>query len=226
MVAASIIIPVRNEARQLPELLAGLQRLRNLGCELILVDGGSTDASLDVARRQVDQLLTSPSGRARQMNVGAEAAQGEWLFFLHADTRLTPAAQERLLQLAKNPTPAWGRFDVVIQGRHPLLFLVAGLMNGRSRLTGIATGDQLVFMHLSLYQAVGGFPDQPLMEDVEMSKQLKKLRKPLSCREKVITSGRRWDEQGFWRTVGLMWSLRWRYWRGVSAQELVKDYYS
>ena len=223
---ASIIIPVLNEAEQLPDFLADLQNLRDKGCELILVDGGSEDASCQQAEGKVDQLLISESGRARQMNLGAQAAQGEWLFFLHADTRLTPAALQRLLQLTEEKQHGWGRFDVRIQGRHPLLCLVAGLMNLRSRWTGIATGDQLIFMHTSLYQAVGGFPDQPLMEDVEISKRLKKLQKPLTCTEQVITSGRRWDDKGFWSTVWLMWRLRWCYWRGVSAEQLVRVYYS
>ncbi|MDR9468957.1 TIGR04283 family arsenosugar biosynthesis glycosyltransferase, partial [Marinospirillum sp.] len=193
MIPASIIIPALNEAGQLPELLAGLQGLRDKGCELILVDGGSQDATCALAEGQVDQLLSSDPGRAQQMNLGAKAAQSEWLFFLHADTRLTPAAQDCLLRLAHHSPACWGRFDVSIQGRHPLLKLVAWLMNGRSRLTGVATGDQLIFVHVSLFKAVGGFPDQPLMEDVELSKRLKQRYPPLCLKQKVLTSGRRWE---------------------------------
>lgn len=226
MILASLIIPALNEAEQLPTFLADLQGLRTQGCELIVVDGGSQDASCQKAEGQVDQLLTSQPGRAKQMNCGAQAAQGEWLFFLHADTRLTPEACQRLLRLSRQETSDWGRFDVIIEGQHPLLKLVAWMMNQRSRLTSIATGDQMIFMHRSLYQAVGGFPDQPLMEDVEISTRLRHLKKPLCCRERIRTSGRRWDERGFWSTVWLMWCLRWRYWRGASAEELVKVYYS
>ena len=226
MVSASLIIPALNEAEQMPALLADLQGLRAHGCELILVDGGSQDATCLQAEGQVDQLLTSQPGRAKQMNCGAQAARGEWLFFLHADTRLTSEAGQRLLKVSRQETRNWGRFDVRIEGQHPLLRLVALMMNQRSRWTGIATGDQLIFMHRSLYQAVAGFPDQPLMEDVEISKRLKAFSQPLACQEKVITSGRRWDDKGFWKTVALMWSLRWRYWRGIPAELLAEEYSS
>lgn len=224
MIPASIIIPALNEAGQLPDFLAGLQSLRDEGCELILVDGGSQDATCALAEGQVDRILISAPGRARQMNLGAKAAESEWLFFLHADTRLTRAAQGCLLRLAHHSSACWGRFDVSIQSRQRLLKLVAWLMNGRSRLTGIATGDQLIFVHASLFKAVGGFPDQPLMEDVEISKRLKQRYPPLCLKQKVLTSGRRWDEKGLWSTIWLMWRLRWLYWRGIPAEHLAKEY--
>ncbi|MBE0507461.1 MAG: TIGR04283 family arsenosugar biosynthesis glycosyltransferase [Marinospirillum sp.] len=221
---ASIIIPVLNEAEQLPDFLADLQSLRDKGCELILVDGGSSDASCTLATGLVDQLLESPAGRAIQLNRGAAAACGEWLFFLHADTRLTAASEQALLALIERDKACWGRFDVCIQGKHPLLWLVARMMNLRSCLTGMATGDQLMFVHRCLFDAVQGFVEQPLMEDIELSRCLKKICRPLCLPQRVITSGRRWDQRGFWSTVVLMWRLRWCYWRGVAAEQLAREY--
>ncbi|WP_281269745.1 TIGR04283 family arsenosugar biosynthesis glycosyltransferase [Marinospirillum perlucidum] len=225
MILASLILPVLNEETTLPSLLTALQPLRSAGVEVILVDGGSQDATCKLALGQVDQLLQAPPGRAGQMNLGAQAAQGPWLFFLHADTSLTPEASDRLLQVAAGEEAAWGRFDVCILGQARLLRLVALLMNLRSRWTGIATGDQLIFMHQALFHALGGYPEQPLMEDIEISKRLKKMQRPWCLREKVLTSGRRWEQKGLWRTIFLMWRLRWRYWRGTPARELVKAYY-
>lgn len=224
LIKASVIIPVLNEADQLTQLLTALQPLRQQGMELILVDGGSSDASCTLAAGLVDQLLESPAGRAIQMNRGAAAARGEWLFFLHADTRLTADSEQALLMLIERDKACWGRFDVCIQGRHSLLWLVARMMNLRSRLTGMATGDQLMFVHRCLFDAVGGFVEQPLMEDIELSRRLKKICRPLCLPQRVTTSGRRWDQRGFWSTVVLMWRLRWRYWRGVPAEQLAREY--
>ena len=226
MPKASIIIPVLNEAEHLVSRLKALQSFREQDIELILVDGGSSDHTQLLAEGWVDQLICSAAGRALQMNSGAHQATGTWLFFLHIDTRLSAEAEKALLSIVSNEAPNWGRFDVLIEGKHPLLGLVANMMNLRSRLSGIATGDQLIFVHRSLFDAVGAFPKQPLMEDVELSKRLKKIQPPLCFSERVITSGRRWDQNGFWSTVILMWSLRWRYWRGETADELVKEYYS
>ena len=226
MPKASIIIPVLNEAEHLVSRLQALQSFREQDIELILVDGGSSDHTQQLAEGWVDQLICSGAGRALQMNAGAHQATGTWLFFLHIDTRCTAEAEKVLLSMVSNEAPNWGRFDVLIEGKHPLLGLVANMMNLRSRLSGIATGDQLIFVHRSLFDAVGEFPKQPLMEDVEFSKRLQKIQPPLCLSERVITSGRRWDQNGFWSTVLLMWSLRWRYWRGETADELVKEYYS
>ena len=224
LIKASVIIPVLNEAEQLAELLVELQPLRGHGVELVLVDGGSSDSSRRLAIGLVDQLLESSAGRAIQMNRGAATAGGEWLFFLHADTRLTTASRQALLELLERDKACWGRFDVQISGRHPLLGLVARMMNVRSRLTGIATGDQLMFVHRVLFDAVGGFVEQPLMEDIELSKCLKAVNRPLCLPQRVITSGRRWDQRGFWPTVVLMWRLRWCYWWGVPAEQLARQY--
>jgi rSAM/selenodomain-associated transferase 2 len=220
----AIVIPVLNEAARLPALLAALQPLRTRGAELIVADGGSGDGSRELAAPFVDQVLDAPRGRARQMNAGAAVAQGEVLLFLHADTTL-PADADRLIAQALARGFAWGRFDVRIEGRSRWLPVVGFLMNLRSRWTGIATGDQAMFVRRDVFEQLGGFPDQPLMEDIELSKRLlaRGLR-PACLRTRVTTSGRRWDERGPLRTIVLMWCLRWRYWRGASAQAIWEAY--
>ncbi|MGQ0710440.1 MAG: TIGR04283 family arsenosugar biosynthesis glycosyltransferase [Rhodoferax sp.] len=218
----SIIVPMRNEAAQLPDLLAHLLPLVRQGTQLILVDGGSEDGSAAMARCAGFQVLDSAPGRARQMNAGAHASTGEALLFLHADTRL-PDGALRAVEQALRDHP-WGRFDVRISGRPWLLRVVSALMNGRSRLTGIATGDQALFMSRKAFDSVGGFSDQPLMEDIDMCVALKRLGAPACLRLRATTSGRRWEQRGVWRTVLLMWWLRWRYWWGASAQDIAKAY--
>lgn len=220
----SIVIPVLNEAARLPELLAALQPLRARGVELIVADGGSGDCSRELAAPFVDRVLDAPRGRARQMNAGADVARGEVLLFLHADTTLPPDADALVLQ-AVQVGAAWGRFDVRIDGRSRWLPIVGALMNRRSRWTGIATGDQAMFVRRAVFEQVGRFPDQPLMEDIELSKRLLAAgHRPACLRERVTTSGRRWDERGPLRTIVLMWQLRWRYWRGASAQAIWEAY--
>ncbi|SFU44179.1 transferase 2, rSAM/selenodomain-associated [Halomonas korlensis] len=218
-----IIIPALDEADQLPALLASLAPLRTAGAEVVLVDGGSRDATLAIAREGACHCLSAPKGRASQMNAGGEASHGEHLLFLHADTRLPPDAMA-LVAKALAGKRYWGRFDVRLTGRHPLLPLIGAAMNLRSRLTGIATGDQAMFMTREAFQAVGGFPAQPLMEDIEMSRRLKRLSPPACLRAKATSSGRRWERQGAWRTMLLMWRLRWRYWRGEPADKLAQEY--
>jgi len=205
--------------------LLALQALREQGVELVVVDGGSQDASLELAKDLVDQCLVSERGRARQMNQGAAVARGAWLVFLHADTALTPAAIQRLMTVILADRPSWGRFNVRIIGQHPMLRVIAWMMNRRSCLTSIATGDQCILVHRDLFNAVNGYPEQPLMEDIELSSRLKSKMLAQCWPEKVETSGRRWEQQGVWRTILFMWSLRWRYWCGVSAEQLVKEYY-
>ncbi|SFF66668.1 transferase 2, rSAM/selenodomain-associated [Fontimonas thermophila] len=218
----SIIVPMLNEAAVLSDLCEHLAPLARSGVEILFVDGGSQDGSDAIARAAGFCVLMSAAGRARQMNAGARAARGDVLLFLHADTRLPDGAVpavEAALQ-----SHLWGRFDVRIEGRSWMLRVVAALMNLRSRLTGIATGDQTLFMTRSAYEAVGGFPDQPLMEDIEISRSLKRLGPPACLRLRVTTSGRRWETRGVWRTIVLMWWLRWRYWRGVPAEVLARAY--
>ena len=219
----SIVMPVLDEAQRIGAALAALVPLRAEGVELIVVDGGSRDGTAARCEGVADRVLVSPRSRARQQNAGAAAARGDALLFLHADTTL-PADAPALVARAL-ARDYWGRFDVRIEGRSRWLPMVATLMNIRSRVTGIATGDQAIFVRRDVFEAVHGFPDQPLMEDIEISKRLRRHAGAPSClRAKVTTSGRRWDERGAWHTIVLMWRLRWLYWRGVSAEHLAEAY--
>ena len=222
--ALSIIVPMLNEAAALPGLLAQLARWRTRGCEVVVVDGGSTDGSATMARAAGFTVVDAERGRARQMNAGAALARGEVLLFLHADTQLPADADVAVRAALADGRRDWGRFDVRIAGRSPMLRVVAGLMNLRSRLTGIATGDQAMFVRREAFDAVGGFPLQPLMEDIELSRRLLRVSRPACLRARVRTSGRRWEQRGVWRTILLMWRLRWAYWRGVPAERLAEAY--
>ena len=219
----SIVVPVLNEAAGIEAALAALAPLRALGHELIVVDGGSSDGTAALAAGRADRLLVVGRGRARQMNAGAAVARGDALLFLHADTRLPEAAAEAI-RGALHGAAAWGRFDVRIAGRSPLFPLIATLMNWRSRVTGIATGDQAIFVRRAAFDAVGGFPDQPLMEDIELSRRLRRVGRPACLRLRVVTSGRRWERCGVWRTTWLMWRLRLLYWLGTPAERLARSY--
>lgn len=220
----SIIIPTLNEAATIEALLTRLPAKQTDAIEIVVVDGGSHDDTLARARPLASKVLIQVPGRSRQMNAGAREARGRHLLFLHADTRLPPNA-ELLIESALSGQSVWGRFDVRLEGHHRLLPVIARAMNLRSRLTGIATGDQGLFMTREAFQAAGGFPDQPLMEDIEMSRRLKRQSPPVCLRARVTSSGRRWDRHGAWRTIRLMWRLRYRYWRGVSANILAKEYH-
>jgi rSAM/selenodomain-associated transferase 2 len=221
----SIIVPVLNEAAGIAAALQPLQELRAKGVELIVVDGGSADGSLELAAPLADRVLIAARGRACQMNAGAALATGRILAFLHADTRL-PAAADHLIMnaLCAESGPHWGRFDVCIEGRSAWLPLVAALMNLRSRLTGIATGDQAIFVRRESFDAAGGFPDIPLMEDIAISRRLRKRGAPACLPQKVVTSGRRWDRHGVWRTIRLMWWLRLRFFLGADPHRLANEY--
>ncbi len=219
----SIIVPVLNEAEGIAATLDALAPLRAAGHQLIVVDGGSHDHTVRLSRERADQVLDGPRGRARQMNAGAAVATGEVLLFLHADTRLPPAADEHIAASMAHGA-VWGRFDVHIDGRSRWLPVVASLMNLRSRLSGIATGDQAMFVRRDVFERLGGFADQPLMEDIELSRRLRALCRPACLRARVVTSGRRWDSRGAWPTIVLMWRLRWRYWRGAAPDELARAY--
>jgi rSAM/selenodomain-associated transferase 2 len=220
----SIIMPVLNEGDGIAAALDALADLRALGTELIVVDGGSRDATLQQAQLRADQVVLAPRGRALQMNAGAEKASGEVLLFLHADTRLPAEADRVVLNGLNRSRRAWGRFDVRIEGRSPLLPVVAWLMGLRSRLTGIATGDQAIFVRREAFQAVGGFPAIALMEDIAMCKRLKRLGRPLSLRMCVTTSGRRWEKNGVLSTILLMWRLRLSYFFGADPKKLARQY--
>lgn len=220
----SIVIPTLNEAGVVVAALEALQPLRAAGHELVVIDGGSDDGTPDLAMPWADRVANAPRGRAHQMNAGARIAGGDVLLFLHADTRLPARADRVVLDGLAGSGRAWGRFDVRIDGRHPLLRLIAGLMNARSRWTGIATGDQAVFVRRDAFAAVGGFPPLPLMEDVALSAALKRVSRPLCLPARVTTSGRRWESHGVLRTILLMWWLRLRYFFGTSPERLAEIY--
>jgi rSAM/selenodomain-associated transferase 2 len=192
---------------------------------VIVVDGGSTDGTAEVAAPLADGVVMSERGRARQQNAGADAASGEVLLFLHADTHLPEDADRLVLGGLESLGRGWGRFDVRLTGRHPLLRAIERMIGVRSRLSGIATGDQAIFARRAWFERAGRFPEIPLMEDVALSPALKRLGPPLCLRETVTTSSRRWEERGVLRTMVLMWRLRWAYWRGADPAELAKRYH-
>ena len=221
----SIVIPTLQEAANLNACLNRVAALRARGHEVIVVDGGSRDATVPNAREGADLVLQSARGRARQMNVGARAASGDALLFLHADTRLPEDADRLILAALATGGRVWGRFDVRLSGSHWLFTVIATMMNLRSRVTGVATGDQGMFMRSAAFRLVGGFPDIPLMEDVEMSRLLRRLGRPACLRQRAVTSSRRWEQQGILRTVFLMWGLRLAHALGVPPERLVRVYY-
>lgn len=215
----SVVIPALNEAPGIRAALEALAPLRARGHEVIVVDGGSDDPTAELAAALCDRVLSAPRGRAFQMNAGARAATGNALLFLHADTRLPPRADEAVLSSLKKHI--WGRFDIEIESRHRLLKLVGRAMNLRSRLTGIATGDQAIFVRR---EAFAGFPEIALMEDIAFCKAMKRLGPPACRREKVVTSGRRWEARGVLRTIVLMWRLRLLYFLGARPDRLARIY--
>ena len=219
----SIIVPALDEAASIAATLAPLQPLRRAGHEVLVVDGGSGDATVDLARPLADRLLAAPRGRASQMNAGAAVANGDVLLFLHADSVVAADGIEAMLDAVARGA-RWGRFRVALSGRALVLPLVAALMNARSRLTGIVTGDMGIFVTRKLFANVGGYPLQPLMEDVALSARLKRVAPPVTLRATIVTSGRRWDRGGALRTIFAMWSLRLRYFCGADPQRLALDY--
>jgi rSAM/selenodomain-associated transferase 2 len=220
----SIIIPVLNEAANIVAALDALAPLRVRGAEAIVVDGGSVDGTATLANPLADVVIASARGRAIQMNAGAAIARGDVLLFLHADTRLPPDADKLILDGLAQSGRAWGRFDVSIDGRHPLLPVIAAFMNSRSCLTGIATGDQAMFMTRDAFIAAAGFPEIALMEDIELSRRLKGISPPLCLSARVTTSGRRWERRGVVRTILLMWRLRLAHFFGASPESLARRY--
>ncbi|PWG64147.1 glycosyl transferase [Spiribacter halobius] len=220
----SVIVPVLNEASGIAATLGALAPARAAGDEVLVVDGGSHDGTPELAAPLADRVLVAEPGRARQMNAGAVAARGDVLWFVHGDTRVPPEAPE-IVRGALLSGRAWGRFDVAIAGRARTLRVIAWCMNRRSCLTGIATGDQALFVRRRAFEAVGGFPDQPLMEDIALSRSLRRrFGWPACPHGPVVTSGRRWEQGGVWRTILLMWRLRLRYWLGADPETLARLY--
>ena len=220
----SIIVPVLDEAAGIASAFAALAPLQARGAEVVVVDGGSRDATVELARPLADRVLAAPRGRASQMNAGAAIARGGVLLFLHADTRLPEDADRLALDGITRTGRTWGRFDVAIEGRHPLLPVIAMLMNMRSRVTGVATGDQAMFVTRAAFDAVGGFRDITLMEDIALSRALKRLSPPLCLSAHVVTSGRRWEARGVVKTIVLMWRLRLAFFLGADPEDLARRY--
>ena len=214
----SIIIPTLNEEKTIQACLSALQPLRN-ECEIIIVDGDSIDNTRILAAPLADKVITSAKGRAKQMNNGARQATGDVLIFLHADTCL-PENALQLIQQEISSARQWGRFDIQLSGNPFMLKVIAQMMNWRSRLTGIATGDQVIFVTRLAFEKAGQYPEINLMEDIALCKALKKISPPICLKDKVISSGRRWEHNGIYKTILLMWSLRLRYFFGADPQTL------
>jgi rSAM/selenodomain-associated transferase 2 len=201
-----------------------LKPLRRQGHEVIVVDGGSQDETVELAKSRVDKVIQTDPGRAHQMNIGASHATGDILWFIHADTHVSENAARQILRVLDNKYNHWGRFDIRLSGQHFLLRVVERLMNLRSCFTGIATGDQGIFVRRDCFEAIGGFMTIPLMEDIEISRRLRRMSHPCCIRDKIITSSRRWEENGVLRTILLMWRLRMAYALGVSPEKLAHEY--
>ena len=221
----SIIIPVLNEKENLKALLMPLQKWRQHGHEIILVEGGGDEQSERLSKRLVDVFIHASPGRARQMNAGAAMAKGSDLLFLHADTRLPAGAEQALLQFSQIESAQWGFFDLRLAGRPGIFRVIETMINWRSSLTCIATGDQAIFVRNSVFRALQGYADIPLMEDVEICRRLKKRTRPIIVPMAVLTASRRWEVNGVIKTILLMWLLRLSYYLGVSPQRLVRAYY-
>jgi len=222
VVKLSIIIPVLNEAGCIEECLSGLQKLRQAGHEVIVVDGGSSDSSVALAAPLCDHLVESSRGRAVQMNAGAALADGDVYIFLHVDTRMTFNPTDVFND--NNDIDVWGCFRVALSGTHPLFRIIEIFINLRSRLSGIVSGDQTLFVSRDLFKQTGGFPEIPLMEDIAISKMLKKVCAPICLRNTVVSSSRRWEQYGIIRTMLLMWLRRFRFAIGVNPAVLSKNY--
>jgi rSAM/selenodomain-associated transferase 2 len=220
----SVIIPVLDEAGCIQATLESLQPLRSKGHEIIVVDGGSRDASISLSEPLVDHILQSSPGRATQMQAGTTVSSGDILWFLHADSNIPGHADSLITRSLADSKSDWGRFDITLDENHPLLRCVAWFMNQRTQLTGIATGDQGIFIRRALFDRIGGFPDVPLMEDIRISRSLKKHGRPCRVKARLGTSPRRWKTHGIARTILKMWSLRLAHFAGVSPERLARHY--
>jgi len=218
----AVVIPLLNEAVALPHLLQGLRQCAP--DELLLVDGGSSDETRQILQDSGLRWLTSQCGRGAQMNAGARVCKSKIILFLHADTEISLGHIEFLRGLAQKPDYVGGRFDVHLSGAHSALRMIEWFMNLRSRLSRISTGDQAMFVRRDVFEAMGGFAEIPLMEDIEFSRRLKRQGRIACLRRKVLTSSRRWERYGMVPTLLLMWRLRLLYWLGVSPAKLAAMY--
>jgi rSAM/selenodomain-associated transferase 2 len=224
-VKLSIVVPVLDEARRLPAFLDALAR-ECAGAEVLVADGGSRDGSVDIAARAPGlRLVSSARGRARQMNAGAAAATGDVLLFLHADTRLPAGASDAIRRALGDSRVTHGRFDVRFDNPRAVFRVIAGLMNLRSRATGISTGDQAIFVRRATFARLGGYAEIPLMEDIELTRRLKRVGPQAALRLRVTTSARRWERDGVARTIVFMWTLRFLYLCGADPARLGRRYY-
>ena len=225
MQTISIIIPTFNESHSIKNTLNSLMPLVQEGHELIIVDGGSNDDTVSICKHYTDNVFIAPKGRSSQMNSGAKKASKDTLVFLHADTILPTHAGSLITNALSQSNNKWGHFQVRFNGSRPILRVIEFLMNTRSCITGIVTGDQTIFIRKTLFEKINGYRDIPLMEDIEISKSLKKYSKPICMKTSVLTSSRRWETNGYIKTIVLMWKLRLFYFFGVPADKLVKLYY-
>jgi rSAM/selenodomain-associated transferase 2 len=221
----SIIIPSLNEEKCISETLASLQQARIAGHEVILSDGGSIDHTIDIAQPLVDVVVTAQAGRALQMNHGAAQASGDILWFIHADSIVPLDADTYIIDSFTYSDNVWGRFDIRLSGAQRIFRLIEFMINLRSRITGIATGDQGIFMLRYAFDQVGGFAEIPLMEDIAISNKLKRIKAPVYINKKITTSSRRWEQNGIIKTILLMWWLRLAFYFGISPRHLAKIYH-
>lgn len=221
----SIIIPVFNESLTIKSTLINLIPLIKEGHELIIIDGGSDDDTVDICNHYTTNVFVSNKGRAAQMNCGAAKASNDMLVFLHADTILPENSAYLITNSFCTSNKEWGHFKARLNGDKFILRIIEFFMNSRSCITGIVTGDQAIFIRKTLFDRINGFKNIPLMEDIEISKSLKKYSKPICIKSSVITSSRRWETNGYLKTIVLMWKLRLLYFFGVPANKLVKLYY-
>jgi rSAM/selenodomain-associated transferase 2 len=219
----SIIIPVLNEAEHIADTLISLASYRSQGHEVVVIDGGSNDDTVSISQQYADRVLRSDAGRAMQMNSGIDEASGDALLFLHADTRLPADAVAKLIHALEDGY-FWGRFNVRLSGKHFMFRIIERMMNLRSCITGIATGDQAIFVSHESIEIVGAYPRLTLMEDIVFSKRLRELGRPACIRQQVVTSSRRWEDKGILRTMLLMWRLRLLFFLGVPADRLARQY--
>ncbi len=220
----SVIIPTFNESKNITATLKQLQALRKNGHKVLLADGGSTDNTIALAAPFVDEIIISEKGRATQMNSAAVKTQSDVLWFLHADTLVPENSDTIICRHLENTRKVWGRFNIQLSGQNFLFRVIENMINLRSKLTGIATGDQGIFIQQDIFKKLNGFSEIPLMEDIEITKRLKKISSPVCITHKLTTSSRRWGKHGILKTVFLMWQLRLAYYIGASANKLARKY--